>query len=185
MKVELLGVAFLQESKEGAGMPMSTDGNPVIPNMINKLGKARAGTGHDCFLKGIQVMMDVTATQFEWMQIERYTFFDIVSSQSKMHKLLEMDIRKQIHPGVNETSINALCEAIDLFNAGELTVDELMSNVPCGLLLKARCTTNYMQLKTMYNQRKNHKLEGWQGFIQFCDNLPEFNELTGCSNTNG
>jgi len=183
MQVKLIGdVAFLEESKQGAGMPMSVDASPKVPKMVKKLGKARAGSGHDCFLKGIRVMFDLTATQFEWMQIERYTFFDIVSSQSKMHKLLEMDIRKQIHYGVSETAISALEEAIYNFNEGGINVDELMCNVPCGLLLTARCSTNYMQLKVMYNQRKNHKLEGWQGFVEFCNNLPEFNELTGCSN---
>ena len=34
----------------------------------------------------------------------------------------------------------------------------------------------------MYQQRKNHKLDGWKPFIEFCDSLPEFNELTGCKN---
>jgi len=185
MKVELVDkVAFLEEAKAGAGMPMSLDAKPKVPKMVKKLGKAKAGTGHDCFLKGIRVMMDITATQFEWMQIERYTFLDIVSSQSKMHKLLEMDIRSQISYGVSETAITALEEAMDNYKADGITIDELMCNVPCGLELTARCSASYMSLKTIYNQRKNHKLEGWQGFIKFCDSLPEFNELTGCQNGN-
>ena len=36
-----------------------------------------------------------------------------------------------------------------------------------------RVSTNYMQLQTMYNQRKNHKLrEDWGNFCKFVEGLP-------------
>lgn len=41
-------------------------------------------------------------------------------------------------------------------------------------------STNYLQLKTMYRQRKHHKLkEDWNAFCQMCEKLPMFLELIG------
>jgi len=181
MQVQLIGVAFLEESKEGAGYPMNSGGELVIPKAINKLGSARQGSGHDCFLKGIRVCADFSATQFEWMQLERYTFFDIVSSQSKMHKLTDMNICACVSRGTTLKAIDNVEECLVLFREKKIDYDELMANVPSGLLLTARCNVNYLSLKTIYNQRKSHRLKGWKPFIEFCDNLPEFKELTGCS----
>jgi hypothetical protein len=54
----------------------------------------------------------------------------------------------------------------------------LLDSCPMGLLMTARITTNYLQLKTMYHQRKEHKLEEWSiDFVNFCKELPRFLEL--------
>jgi hypothetical protein len=50
-----------------------------------------------------------------------------------------------------------------------------MSN-PCGFKLTAGMTTNYRQLKTIYNQRKNHRLPEWRDFCTWITLLP-FAEL--------
>jgi hypothetical protein len=36
---------------------------------------------------------------------------------------------------------------------------------------------NYQVLKTMYNARKNHKLDEWHTFCEWCETLPYFKEL--------
>ena len=180
MKLKNISVFGLEESKVGASFPMSTDESTLkVPEMINKLGSVRSGTGHDCFLKGIRVILDVEATQFEWMQIERYVFFDIISSQSKMHKLTVMNLEDQLDEHVNAFARLGIEQALKEFKLDN-NYHKLMCNVPSGLYLSARCSTNYMQLKTMYNQRKNHRLIGWKHFCMTCDSLPEFNALTGC-----
>lgn len=46
-----------------------------------KLGSTAAGTGHNNFLKGIIVQMDVNAPQYWWQQAQRYHWFDFVSSK--------------------------------------------------------------------------------------------------------
>ena len=48
----------------------------------------------------------------------------------------------------------------------------------CGFCLGATMTTNYQQLKTMYHQRKYHKLKEWGVFCKWCESLPQFIELT-------
>ena len=40
-------------------------------------------------------------------------------------------------------------------------------------------TTNYRQLKTMYYQRKNHRLPEWRELTKWMLTLIRFKELTG------
>ena len=57
------------------------------------------------------------------------------------------------------------------------------SNLPWGYEMWETVVTNYQQLKTMYSQRKTHKLkEDWGAFIDMCDKLPMFRSLTGVCN---
>lgn len=120
------------------------------------LAKSPMGTGHDNFLSGIIVSFNVTATQTWWLQFGRYHFAQIVSSQSKMHRLREMLGEKETEGKTDE---------------------ELIAECPMSLELTARVTTNYRQLKTIYQQRKGHKLKEWGQFIAFIDSLPLAKEL--------
>ena len=57
---------------------------------------------------------------------------------------------------------------------------ECVSACPQGVELFMRCTTNYLSLKTIYHQRKNHKLkEDWvEGFCkEFIEKLPYAKEF--------
>jgi len=57
---------------------------------------------------------------------------------------------------------------------------KLRSNLPSGYEMWMTVSTNYLQLKTIYNQRKNHKLkQDWGAFCDMCLNLSLFKELTG------
>ena len=54
----------------------------------------------------------------------------------------------------------------------------LVASLPSGFCLGATMVTNYQQLKTMYHQRRFHKLQEWHDFCDWCDTLPHFQELT-------
>ena len=54
---------------------------------------------------------------------------------------------------------------------------EILYSNPCGFKLTAAMTTNYRQLKTIYYQRKNHKLPEWREFCEQIEQLPYFKEL--------
>ena len=55
---------------------------------------------------------------------------------------------------------------------------DILMNVPAGLKLTARISTNYRQLKTIYYQRKNHRLPEWRKFCNWMETeLPHFKEL--------
>ena len=90
----------LDKAYKASGNPMRTiidDGDVTDKDRLRaqKLGSARNGLGHDNFLKGIIVQMDVTAPLYWWKQAQRYHWFDFVSSQSTMHCLLKFDVRTQ------------------------------------------------------------------------------------------
>lgn len=169
----------------------------------SKLGSSKSGSGHDCFLKGIVVQFDVTFAQYMWNQAKRYHWFDFVSSTSTMHRITKMDIKKSCHRHVSMKLIKILEFMVSMYNnldsrsklddneiksLNECGVDfvenkdelfhAIIANIPSGFMLKARITTNYLQLKTMYNQRKHHKLDDWREFCAWCETLPCFVEFT-------
>ena len=43
--------------------------------------------------------------------------------------------------------------------------------MPSGFELTARLTTNYRALKTVYAQRKNHRLPEWRAFCRLIEEL--------------
>ncbi len=180
-----------EKAVKASGNPMRTqfDRTELTEKDIkrgNKLGSVPSGTGHDNFLKGIIVQMDVTAPLYWWKEAQRYHWFDFVSSQSTMHCLLKFDIATQCVEETNPKIFPIIQELLDEHNALEdgdpkkkEKWREIVASLPCGFCLGATMTTNYQQLKTMYQQRRNHKLEEWHIFCDWCETLPHFVELTG------
>lgn len=144
-----------------------------------KLAANPPGSGHNNFLSGILVSANVTATNAWWMQFERYHFAQIVSSQSKMHRLRKMITEGKGYPFNKKTDVDSV--SVLLYAAGRSVDDEtLVYSCPMGLELTARITTNYLQLKTIYGQRKDHKLQEWRDFCGWIESLPFAKEfITG------
>ena len=110
MEICNVEVAFLNSALIAAGLPKAINYDEYMKNASTledsyekavkrgkKLGTVDIGTGHDSFLKGIRVQADVKYTQYWSMQFQRYHFSDIISSQSKMHRIIDM--------GVNENNM--------------------------------------------------------------------------------
>lgn len=188
-KTEVYGLEF---AVKASGNPMRT----VLNREENtekdylravKLGTTRGGEGHDNYLKGVVVEFDITAPLYWRKQAQRYHFFEYVSSQSTMHCLLKFDISAQCVEETNKDILKLVEKIKDEYNLipdseKELKYKkwrELVASTPCGFCLGATMVTNYQQLKTMYNQRKEHKLVEWHEFCKWCESLPKFVELTG------
>ena len=56
---------------------------------------------------------------------------------------------------------------------------EVLYSNPAGFRLTAGMTTNYRQLKTIYAQRKNHRLPEWRTFCKWIETLPMSELITG------
>ena len=161
--------------------PMSIDTanlNNNITSTVNNLAKTPIGTGHDNFLLGIIVQFDLTFTIKAWIEMERYHFFDIISSQSTMHRITKFNIDTAYIEYVDKRTIDVIKDLIEEYNntddvdkKNKLYLKILYSN-PCGMKLTAGVTTNYRQLKTIYKQRKNHRLPEWQNFCKEIEKLP-------------
>lgn len=202
-----VNVYGLEESVIASKYPMSVNIsslNSAITPTVKKLAQCAKGTGHDNFLNGIVVQFDLSFTNKAWVEAERYHFLDFVSSQSTMHCITKFDLDKAYIKYVDQRIIDIMKNKVDTYNRLMLNIKEakekgqpttnmqeyakimyleiLYSN-PCGFILTARMTTNYRQLKTIYTQRKNHRLPEWREFCKWIETLPYAKELiTGGEN---
>lgn len=175
----------LDESIIRAKYPMSVDIsklNADITKGILALAGCEKGTGHDNWLNGVIVQFDLTYTVKAWTEAERYHFLDFVSSQSTMHRIAKFDLDKQYDEHTDPRIIAIVKELADKYNETNDPEDYLrllMSN-PCGFQLTAGMTTNYRQLKTIYAQRRTHRLPEWREFCAWIETLPYAKEfITG------
>lgn len=220
MKIKNVKVYGLKESIIRSGYPKQT-GEPENIELIlqaeycnisraKKLSSAPIGSGHDNFLKGIVVQFDLQYPEYFSPQLQRYHWVDIISSQSKMHKLtsvkdIKSNCNKYVLPSqaqiinwlINEIYNNELItypfefhDEYSSFSKSEPYIIEskeecfmyIISNLPMGYELWMGISTSYLQLKTIYFQRKNHKLSDWREFCQWIETLPMSHLITGKDN---
>jgi hypothetical protein len=194
LKITDVQVLNLERAIIASGFPMSSD-IEIMNYTLNadqeqawrravKLAHVKSGTGHDNFLSGIQVVFNVTYPQYWTPEFQRYHFAQIISSQSKMHRLCveqsKNEFKQRFNKYVDEEIINLIYDWVEKYN-NDKTYENFMkvlSNLPSGYEMSMCITTNYLQLKTIYQQRKNHKLkEDWGEFCKFIEELPYAKEF--------
>lgn len=176
-------VTGLFESSYYSGLPMVTDSLDINPfnteARAKNLANTDIGTGHDNFLNGVVVHFYVEATTKWWVEMQRYHFIDFVSSQSTMHKMKSFDLDEQYIEYVDPRIIEIMRELQEKAksNNKEDFLRLLYSN-PVGMKLGAYMVTNYRQLKTIYKQRRTHRLPEWQTFCDWVETLPHSEYIT-------
>lgn len=198
MVIDNVHVYGIENAVRGSKFPMSTDIDSLNSDIVErtkKLGQSPIGAGHDNYLNGIIVQFDLTFTVKAWVEAERYHFLDFISSQSTMHRITKFDLDEAYIEYVDPRIVEIMKEKVNEYNAfvnygmadvklhqdldqmkKEKYLEILYSN-PCGFKLTAAMTTNYRQLKTIYYQRKNHRLPEWREFCKQIEELPYFKEL--------
>ena len=154
------------------------EGNKTL-GRAKRLGNTPIGSGHDNFLKGITVVFDVDFTNKVWVQAERYHWFEIISSMSTVHALTKTQIDEYMFcEWTDKVIIDRLIEIQKTYtkNPTKDNLLRLLYSCPAGITVRAGITTNYRQLKTIYEQRHNHVLPEWREFCQFLLTLPHFAE---------
>lgn len=188
----------LDESIRRAKFPMSIDTNSLsndITKGVKSLAQSASGSGHDQWLTGVIVQFDLTFSNKAWVEAERYHFLDFVSSQSTMHRITKFDLDKAYNEYVDNRIVEIMKKKVKAYNElcasletgfvpqsqetlAELEEEkkrkylEILYSNPSGFELTAGMTTNYRQLKTIYNQRKNHRLPEWRLFCRWIETLP-------------
>lgn len=175
----------LEECVRASGYPMEAE---ILPRPATDqdykraaaLAKNPPGTGHNNFLKGIRVAFDLTFTKQAWSEAERYSWFDLVSSQSTIHRLSQFDLDQACLDYVDDEMIRRCKELQENFleNSTNENYLKLLYSSPAGIKLTCRINTNYLQLKTIYHQRKNHKLPEWRKFCEWIETLPHSDWIT-------
>ena len=180
----------MEESIRAAKYPMAVDVSKCtseITKRTNVLANAKNGSGHDCFEKGIVVQFDLKMTPKCSVEMERYHFIDFISSQSTMHKITQFDLDKSYIKYVDKRCIDVIKEKVTEYNNledknseyGKLLYLQILYSNPCGFQLTSRMTTNYLQLKTIYAQRRTHRLPEWQAICDWIETLPHSEFITG------
>lgn len=181
MIVNNVTISDINNCIKASKYPMSTDVNKCnekITDKVLSLAQCKKGEGHDQFLTGIVINFDLTCSIKMWTEMERYRFVNFVSSQSTMHRINKFELNKQYIKHVDKRMIKTMEELKDRYNSNptEENFLTLVYSNPVGFELTARLTTNYRALKTVYSQRKNHKLPEWKEFCKWIERLP-YNEL--------
>lgn len=172
----------LEESVKASKFPMSVDiskCNSEITKTVKFLAQSDKGCGHDQMLTGIRVAFNLNCTNKMWVEAERYRFLEFVSSQSTMHRIAKFDLKNQYNEYVEPEIIEIMEVLKDNYNANPTKENylKLLYSNPAGFQLTARLTTNYRALKTIYSQRREHRLPEWREFCQFIETLPHAKEL--------
>lgn len=162
---------------------------------LMKLAKTGVGEGHDQALTGCIVQFDLYAPLYMWKQIQRYHWMDFISSQSTMHRLTQFKVKECCVEDTDHVILERYQYLLDEYNKFCAEINSslvpqsveyqkemererkkkwrtLVASLPSGFVLGATMTTNYRQLKTIYNQRKNHKLDEWKEFCKWIEKLP-------------
>jgi hypothetical protein len=172
----------LEDSVRASKYPMAVKVDDVaygITDTVRKLANSEKGSGHDQFLTGIVVQFDLTLSIKAWVEAERYHFLDFVSSQSTMHRIERFDPLMQCNEYVDVGTITVMQRLLDAYKADPTPENrlKLLYNIPTGFRLTARMTTNFRQLKTIYSQRKSHRLPEWVALCEWMETLPHFKEF--------
>ena len=160
--------------------------NASMPRAI-MLANSPSGSGHQTFLSGIRVSFDIKYPNYISPELQRYHWIDIVSSSSKMHRLSSMDMDTCFNKYVTDESKEQMKRLVKKFNETKSYEDfmVMLSNCPQGIELFMRVSTNYLQLRTLYRQRKTHKLkEDYGAVCEFIEKLPYANEFIIGKNIN-
>ena len=171
----------------------------------------KSGPEHRKFLRQILVSVDITAPMFWWSEFDTYKVGTTANSTSKMHKLASTPItidcfeiddynnnlewtgvpQEDLVNQYNQYSIQRLIDMLEGLRKKYLeTKDvkywkELIRWLPESWLQTRTVTMNYENIRNMYFQRKDHKLNEWSGkhtsvkqsFCQWVKGLPYTEEL--------
>lgn len=183
-KIKSAVVYDLEESIAASKYPMQVEPDPTAKNLTptaTKLAQSEAGAGHDNWLLGVRVAFDINFTAKALIEAERYHFFDVVSCNSTMHRITKFDLDKAYCRYTDPYMIERMKVLVENYNS-DPTPDNylrvLYSN-PAGFTYTMRITTNYRQLKTIYNQRKTHRLKEWVEFCDWIEHLPHSELIIG------
>lgn len=192
MKISNWGVFGLPEAVKSIGLSYNRPYDEDMGlSVLNALARNPLNSGELNVLTGVTVSLDVEATIKWWQQAERYHWFQINMSESVMHSLCNPRVKIGSGSFDKDTPFEIVKSFVrnrdEILSDGPTSAEDklaLIYSLPVGYLEKARVTTNYLQLMTMYKQRRDHQLQEWRLFCTWiAEVLPMMKvllEVNGC-----
>jgi hypothetical protein len=195
----IAGMRHPLKSYDKADSAYDEEGNLHIGQNDYDLAKRLCQAGspeHAKFLRQIGVWVNITAPRFWWTEFDTYKIGTTANSQSTMHTLIRDGIKEEdiyFYFGEDEAAndamrayliaLNELIELYKTLDAGEIKeqyFEKIKAMIPEGFIQTRMVSLNYQVLRTMYNQRKNHRLAGWNtDFVTWVNSLPVAEWITG------
>lgn len=157
---------------------------------------AKAGNDHGKFARTINVTVDITAPLYWWKEFDTYKVGTVANSCSTMHRLTHKPFEMDDFSCEHLTDIFALDNASNPLNAMEHIIFclnfyrniylkekdkrywwQMIQLLPTSYNQKRTVQLNYQVLWSMYQARKNHKLDCWRDFCKWVETLPYFKEI--------
>lgn len=153
-----------------------------------------AGPEHRKFLRYLTVTFDITAPIVFFQQLDTYKIGTVRNSTSKMHKLLHKEFAEEDFAceDLPDEAKGVLLVIIDTLNCWRkrylaLPDDKVMEKkalwesilriLPESYCQKSTMLMNYEVLRSIYRQRKGHRLAEWQSFRLWIETLPYADKL--------
>ena len=176
----------------------------IGPNDRDLMARLRnAGTDHRKFMRMIIVYLDITAPLYWWKEFDTYKVGTVANSCSTMHKIADkeftfddfsheklinsacMEIREQ---HIRISPIQALATTIECLNSYRdlylQTKDkkywwQMIQLLPSSYNQKRTVMLNYEVLANIYKSRKGHRLDEWKTMLDWIEELPYAELITG------
>ena len=172
-KIENTQVYGYERAIKASGNPMRTvieTSNIDDKDMARavRLGTTKQGAGHDNFLKGILVQLDVTAPLYWWKEYDTYKVATVANSTSTMHKIHSKKFERSDFScdRMSDNALKILDNMINYLEEARIKFVEtkdkqywhdMIQLLPSSYNQMRTCTMNYENLINMYESRKNHK----------------------------
>ena len=153
-----------------------------------------AGPSHRKFMRQIFVSMDITAPLYWWKEFDTYKVGTTANSCSTMHTITnkEFTIDDFSHDKMLDTTKYSLRDIVLHLNGlreiylheDDLNIKKkywysIIQLLPSSYNQLRTVTMSYENLRNMYEQRKNHKLDEWRDFCNTIEKvLPYSNWIT-------
>lgn len=153
-----------------------------------------AGPSHRKFIRQIFVSMDITAPLYWWKEFDTYKVGTTANSCSTMHTITnkEFTIDDFSHDKmfvITEQSLEDIVSHINCLRTLYLKTEDperkkkywysIIQLLPSSYNQLRTVTMSYENLRNMYEQRKNHKLDEWRDFCNTIEKvLPYSNWIT-------
>lgn len=188
MIVTDIETAFVERSLRNAGLPFSK-GQPKMET-LKKLANSKQRS-HAKFLRQMKIACNISASGYWWKEADTTKIEAIRMSTSTMHTLLKTqltldnfeiasNIGKEIKQMVMRSLLNTISDIDQIRMIGNDETETLMSIktiLPESFIYHSHYTMNYENLRTMYHDRKNHRVPEWQTFLDSFKDIPYFKEF--------
>lgn len=200
IKLERTSVMNFENAMRGARNPLNSwdrydssidsEGNFIFGANDLKLARrlCHAGSDHRKFIRQVFISVDITAPIYWWKEYDTYKVGTVANSTSTMHKIHSKPF-EMADFSTDHMVPAALLHMENMVLALENTRKEYINTkdkalwysiiqlLPESYNQMRTCTFSYENAFSMYNARKDHKLEEWHTFCDWITSLPYFKEL--------